>query len=268
MKIAIRGSSAMHSHWQKQGTEPLFPGLLWSRPETKTTAGKLLIIGGTGQEFAGVAEAYTASAKAGAGSVRALLPISLQKTISKLFPEVEYGPATPSGSFAVSALAEFLAAAAWSEGVLIAGDTGNNSETTRLFEAFLHKYSGQLSLCGDSIDMLLNNPSQLLEREATTLVLSFTQLQKLAVASHFDQAFTSDMGLLRLVEVLHDFNKLHQGHLVVQYDHTVAVAVDGRVSTTERSDNPSANTLAAHAAVWWLQNPSDPYAALTTSIFI
>ncbi len=258
----------MHSHWQKQGTEPLFPGLLWSRPETKATAGKLLIIGGTGQEFAGVAEAYTASAKAGAGSVRALLPTSLQKTIAKLFPEVEYGPATPSGSFAVSALAELLAAAAWSDGALIAGDTGNNSETTRLLEAFLQKYSGQLTLCGDSIDMLMSSPSQLLERAESTLVLSFAQLQKLAGASHFDQAFTSDMGLLRLVEVVHDFNKLHQAHLVVRYENSVVVAADGRVSTTDRPDDPTANALAAHAAVWWLQNPSDPYAALTTSVLI
>lgn len=256
----------MHSHWQKQGPEPLFPNLVWSRPETKATAGKLLIIGGTGQGFAGTAEAYQAAEKAGIGSVRVMLPHSLARTVGRLFPGAEFIPSTPSGSFAVSALAELLDASSWAEGVLIAADTGHNSETSQLLETLLTKYTGQLTLCGDSIDTFMANPDQVLERPKTTLVLTFDQLQKLAVATRHHEAFTSDMGLLLLVERLHDFNKLHQAHLIVTYEDTVAVAADGRISTTDRADHPGTNTLAADAATWWLQNPADPYAALTTAM--
>jgi hypothetical protein len=256
----------MHSHWQKQGKEPLFPNLVWSRPETKVTAGKLLIIGGTGQGFAGAAEAYQEAEKAGIGSTRVILPHSLERTVGRLFPGAEFVPSTPSGSFAVSALAELLAAATWAEGAMIAADTGNNSETTQLFESFLAKYPGQLTLAGDSIDTLMATPGQLLDRSETTLVLTLDQLQKLAVTSHHHEAFTSDMGLLLLVERLLTFNKLHPAHLIVTYEDTVAVTADGHISTTDRADRPGTNALAAHAATWWLQTPADPYAALTTSV--
>lgn len=257
----------MHSHWQKQGSEPLFSNLVWSRPETKATAGKLLIIGGTGQSFAGVAEAYQQAEKAGIGSVRVLLPHSLERIVGKLFPAAEFVPATPSGSFAVSALAEFLAAAMWAEGVLVAADTGNNSETTRLFEAFIEKYTGQLTLVGNGIDTLMATPAHILDRSATTLVLTLEQLQKIAVAVHHTEAFTSDMGVLMLVERLGAFNKLHAAHLVVTYQNIVAVAADGHISTTDREDQPSPNMLAAHAATWWLQTPTTSYEALTTAVY-
>lgn len=256
----------MHSHWQKQAKDPLFPDLVWARPETKKTAGRLLIIGGTGQEFAGVAEAYQQAEKAGIGVARVILPHSLERTVGKLFPAAEFAPSNPSGSFAVSTLAEILAASTWSEGLLIAGDTGNNSETTQLFERFLAKYTGQLTLCGDVVDVLLANPLQILDRPSTTLVIFLEQLQKLAVAAHYHEAFTSDMGLLQLVERLHGFNKLHAAHLVVPYENAVAVAVDGHISTTDRPDHPSTNYLAAHVATWWLQNPTKPYESLTTAI--
>ena len=59
--------------------------MLWSRPENKKHAGKLLVVGGNAQGFAAAAEGYSYADKAGAGTVRVLLPDSLQKTVSKLF---------------------------------------------------------------------------------------------------------------------------------------------------------------------------------------
>jgi len=255
----------MHSHWQQQGTKPLFPDLLWSRPENKFQAGKLLIIGGTGQGFSGAAEAYAAAEKAGIGTVRVMLPSSLHKTVSKLFPSAEFAPSTPSGSFGMSALAELLDAANWADGVLIAGDTGHNSETTQLLEEFLMKYRAQLTLCGDTIATLAPQQARLLDRSHTTLVLTMAELQKLAGAAHHAVAFTSTMGLVQLVEALHDFNKLHAAHVLVSHDQTAAVAVDGRISTTHIAEQ-STTQLAASAATWWLQTPAKAYEALTTSL--
>jgi len=255
----------VHSHWQQQGHEPLFPDLLWSRPENKFHAGKLLIIGGTGQGFAGAAEAYAAAEKAGIGTVRVMLPSSLHRTVAKLFPAAEFAPSTPSGSFGMSALAELLDAANWADGVLIAGDTGHNSETIQLFEEFLSKYTGQLTLYGDVITTFTPQQARLLDRPQTTLVITLAELQKLAVAAHHTVAFTSSMGLVQLVEALVDFNKLHMAHLLVLNDEAASVAVDGRISTTQIAEQ-SLTLLAAGAATWWLQTPTKPYEALTTSL--
>jgi hypothetical protein len=129
--------------WQRQTADkPLFPDLLWSRPETKRTAGKLLIVGGNAHGFSAAAEAYGAAAKAGIGTARVLLPDSLQKTVGKVFAAGEYAPSTPSGSFSQQALAELLELAQWADGVLLAGDFGRNSETAILLESFAAKYQG------------------------------------------------------------------------------------------------------------------------------
>lgn len=256
----------MHSHWHKQDGNPLFPDLLWSRPENKLHAGKLLIIGGTGQSFAAPAEAYTAAQKAGAGSIRVLLPDSLKRTVGKLFPVAEFAPSTPSGSFGMSSLAEFLDAASWSDGVTITSDTGNNSETAQLLESYYDKYSGQLTFSGSTLSSLTAETAvRILSRPDTTIILSLSELQKLAIAARFTTAFTSDMGLARLVETLHDLYKLHAAHFVVLYENNAVVAVDGHVSTTPvRGQSPT--QLAAQAATWWLQNPTKPFEAITTSL--
>src|SRR5258708_2443063 len=94
------------TYWHKQGSEPLFPDLVWSRPETKQTAGKLLIIGGNVHGFSAVGNAYTEAIKAGIGTVRIILPDVLRKTVSKLLPEADFTASTPSGSFGQKALAD------------------------------------------------------------------------------------------------------------------------------------------------------------------
>lgn len=70
-------------YWHKQTADkPLFPDLLWSRPENASFAGKLLIVGGNLYGFNNPAKAYEESKKAGIGVARVLLPDALQKTFS------------------------------------------------------------------------------------------------------------------------------------------------------------------------------------------
>jgi ADP-dependent NAD(P)H-hydrate dehydratase / NAD(P)H-hydrate epimerase len=184
------------NYWHRQTTDaPLFPDLLWSRPENKLYAGKLLIVGGNAHGFAAAAEGYNYAHKAGIGSGRVLLPDALLKNVSKLFPEAEFAPSTPSGSFASSALGELLPMAHWADGILLAGDLGRNSETAILIESFLRKHSGQVTLTKDAIEYVTAQPTLVADRENTLLVLSFSQLQKLAISLKFSSAFTSDMGL-------------------------------------------------------------------------
>ncbi len=257
------------SYWHRQTPEePLFPDLLWSRPENKRLAGKLLVIGGNTYGFSGAAEAYAEASSAGVGTARVLLPDSLQKTVGRVFAAGEYAPTTPSGSFAQQALAEFIEMAAWSDAIILAGDLGKNSETAVLLEKFIQKYSGQLALVQDSVDYFIKGPSVVLNRQDTLLVLNMPQLQKLAINAKFATAFTSQMDFLRIIDALSEFTKLHSANIILEHNQTVFVAVDGLISTTKKSDADHVIKIAAHAAVWWLQNPSKTYQALTSSVVI
>jgi hypothetical protein len=259
----------MHDYWHKQTVEaPLYPDLLWSRPENKAQAGKLLIAGGNAHGFAAAGDAYAQAAKAGIGTARVLLPDSLQKTVGRVFEAGEYAPSTPSGSFGRRGLAELIAMSAWADAVLLAGDFGRNSETAILLEQFIGKYSGQLTLTKDTADYFTKTPTALLARRNTLLVLSFAQLQKIAVNARFTTAFTFDMDFLRLVEALHEFTQKHQIAVIVKHLQTVFVAVDGQVSTTKLPEDIEIWRVktAARATVWWLQNPAKTFEALATSL--
>src|ERR1700759_1177296 len=148
--------------WLKQTSEPLFPNILWSRPENKRQAGKLLIIGGHKQSFSAVSRAYAAAQKAGAGTIRVVLPLSLQKTLGKSFPEAEFADSTAIGSFSRQALGLFLELSDWAEGVLLAGKFGQNSETAVLLENYVAKFAGQLTLAGDSLEYFYRDAGALM----------------------------------------------------------------------------------------------------------
>lgn len=257
------------SFWHKQTKDkPLFPDLIWNRPENRLHAGKLLIIGGNLHDFKAPADAYGAAMKAGAGTVRVLLPDTLSKTVGAFFPEAEFAKSTPSGSFAVEALAELLSAASWADGVLLAGDFGRNSETAILLEKFIEKYTGQLTLTKDAVDYFVKSPQSILARPNTTLVLSFGQLQPLASVAGFQPPFVFSMGLLKFVDNLNNFTQQHQAHIVTYFEENMCVGVSGQISTTKIDNPPKVWRLktASSASTWWLQNPSKPFDALTTAV--
>ena len=260
---------AATDYWHKQAADkPLFPDLLWSRPENKNLAGKLLIIGGNLHGFGAVGTAYAEAAKAGAGTIRVLLPDALQKTVGKVLPVGEYAPSTPSGSFSQKALAEFLALSEWSDSVLLAGDFGRNSETAILLEKFIDKYEGQLTITQDALNYFIKLPQKLLERENTLLVLSFAQLQKIGTSLGFNPAFTFSMDFLRLIEALHEFTATHKSGIIVRHHDNFIISTAGEVSTTLRPEYDKVWRVqtAAHAAVWWMQNPTKAFEALSASL--
>lgn len=267
----------MREYWYKQTLEkPLFLDLLWSRPENKRTAGKLLIIGGNLHGFAAPAEAYIEAVKAGIGSTRVLLPLSVKKVITPQNPRLQepslmtgYAASTPSGSFSQQALNEFLEHAAWADGVLLAGDFGRNSDTAILLEKFLQKYTAICVLTKDAIDCLNNVPEVFLQRPSTLLVMTVTQLQKIFAQTHQPRAIISNMDLLHLVDALHDFTLQYPASVMIKHFAKMVAASRGQVSTTPNTgDNENSWRVktAAHAAVWWIQNPRKPFDAITTSL--
>jgi hypothetical protein len=255
--------------WHRQSADkPLFPDMQWSRPETKMTAGKLLIIGGNAMGFAAPSLAFTEAEKAGVGTAQLLLPDSLRKVLANPLLPGEFAPSTPSGSFAEKALSECLQLGQWADGVLLAGDLGRNSETAILIEKFLEKHDGQVTLTQDAADYVTSAPSLVLDRPDTTLVISFAQLQKLAVSARFPSAFTFDMDFVRLVDNLHSFTQSYHVNIVTKHFDNIFVAGGGQVSSTKVPSDLKVWRVvtAAHTSVWWLQHPSQTFESLTTAL--
>lgn len=243
--------------WLKQTKQPLFQDLIWSRPENKRQAGKLLIIGGRAESFAAPAKAYAAAEKAGIGALRVILPEASRKTVAKLMPEAEFASSTAGGGFAREALAAWLEAAERSDGVLLAGDLGHNSETTLLLESFGQKYSGALNLVGDAV----------ITGASAVQVITLTQLQKLARQAELTQAITSGMSLHNLAQVLAGWTVEAKLALITTHEEQIVTAVCGQVSTTPFKNRPDFVELAAYASVWHLQNPTKTFEALTTAAY-
>lgn len=256
--------------WQKQEAgKPLFPQLLWSRPENRQAAGKLLIVGGNLHSFLAPAEAYTETITAGIGMSRVLLPSAIQKVVGPSIENGEFAASTPSGSFSQRALVELLDWCKWADGILFAGDLGRNSETAIMVEKFLQKCEAPTVITKDAIDYVVSLPRAALERPNTTLVPSFSQLQRLGVAAKFERPLTFSMDMLHLIEWLHIFTEKYAPHLIVKHLDRIFVAVNGEVSSTKLAQDLPVWRLktAAHAAVWWVQHPSKPFEACTMAVY-
>lgn len=257
------------SYWKKQTFEsPLFPDIEWSKPEQRSFAGKLAIIGGNKLGFAGVAEAYSVATAAGVGQVKVLLPDVLRKTIPKVMTDALFAPTNPSGSLSKDAAADIAALSAWAEGILLIGDAGRSSETAILYEQFLQDYQGPLTITRDAVDLVKNNAQALVDRPKTLLIVSFAQLQKLFQSVYYPKVLTFSMQLTNLVEALHKFTITYPVTIAVLHKDTFIVAHDGEVITTPW-DNPMTiwrGNTAAKAATYWLWSPSKPLHATATAI--
>lgn len=261
----------MHPYWHKQAAEtPLYPDIAWSKPEQRSRAGKLGIVGGNKLGFAGVAESYGVAMQAGVGEARVLLPDTLRKTIPTTITDTVFGHSNPSGGLAQESASELHALGQWANGVLLIGDAGRNSETAILYENFLHDYSGPLTITRDAIDLIKNSAPTLVERPNTLLVASFAQIQKLFQAVYYPKILTFSMQLTQLVEALHKFTITYPVGIAVLHKDYLVVAHAGEITTTEWQ-NPMAiwrGSVATKAACYWLWNPASPLQAVTASLFM
>lgn len=249
--------------WSKQTKDkPLFEDLLWSRPENKRYAGKLLVVGGNLHGFSAPANAYSAALKAGIGTVRVILPDKLAKTVGKLIPEAQFAPSTLSGSFARPSLAKLLEEAKWADGALLAGDFGRNSETAVLLEGFIDKYDGLLSITDDAIDYFIAHSDKLMGRYNFVITTDVARLQKLVKPI----LIKHDDNLMTVVGKLHEITQVNKASIVTFFAGQIMVASGGQVSTTPAKD-VNLVELAAYASVWWLQNPEKTFEALTIAAF-
>lgn len=257
------------SYWLKQtATKPLFPDIAWSKPEQRSQAGKLGIIGGNKLGFAGAAEAYSVATQTGVGAVRVILPDVLKKTIPASMTDALFAPTNASGSLSADAKGSLQTLAQWADGILLIGDAGRSSETAILYEQFIHDYTGPLTITRDAVDLVKNSAPLLVDRSNTLLIVSFAQLQKLFQSVYYPKVLTFSMQLSNLVEALHKFTITYPVTLAVLHKDTFIIARDGTVVTMPW-ENPMAiwrGGTATKAAAYWLWSPTKPLEATATSI--
>ena len=258
-----------HTYWRKQtSSNPLFPDIEWSKPEQKSRAGKLGIIGGNKLGFVSVAEAYGTALNAGVGEVRVLLPDVLRKTIPPTITDTIFSATNPSGSLARAASTDMQVLGHWADAVLMIGDAGRNSETAILYEDFLREYTGPLTLTRDAVDLIKNSSAAIVERPNTLLVVSFAQLQKLFQSVYYPKMLTFSMQLTGVVEAVHKFTTTYPVAIMVLHKEYLIAAHDGEVTTSEW-ENPMAiwrGQVATTAAAYWLWNGSKVLEAATDSL--
>lgn len=259
----------MLSYWKQQNEkEPLFPDILWSKPEQKNIAGKLGIVGGNSLGFAAVANAYKAASDAGIGEVKLVLPESLKKSLGSL-PGVEFAPTNPSGSLGKDALPQLKALNKETDGLLLIGDAGRNNETQTLYETFLREVSNHpITISRDAIDLLMGVMNEIVIRDNILLVLSFSQLQKIFQAVYYPIVLIHSMQNTKLVEALHKFTISNQVSIVVFHDDLLIIASRGEVVSsqfTHPTDIWQGKT-AAQIACWFTWNPLRPLEAAATAI--
>jgi NAD(P)H-hydrate repair Nnr-like enzyme with NAD(P)H-hydrate dehydratase domain len=256
----------MDTNWLKQTDKPLFPDLIWSRPQRKTQAGHLLIIGGHSNGFDTIAKIYTAAIEAGVGEIKVALPDRLRKLLAGLIETAIFVPSTPSGSIGEKALADLLTYTDWGD-LTILCQLGTNSETALLTARFINRYRQKLVLMDDMLHTLSADIDTLIKRPNTLWVVSSGELKSLVQHSKTDLFFKNEMGLMPFVKGLDKLSKTTKQPVVSVYEKTVVVAADNRVTTTECSKKPDIQALGAWCSVWWLQQPDKLLESLTTAVF-
>lgn len=248
--------------------KPHFEQMLWSKPETKALAGKLLIIGGNKFGINAPSEAYGLALKSGAGEVRAVLPDSTKKLFGGAAPQgIEFAKSAPSGSFSKDSITELLAYIDWADLVLLAGDFSRSSETGILIEDLLTKTDKNYVLTRDALDYFAKNGNILLNRPNTTVVASFAQLQSLLASAKYPIALTFGMPNNILIEFLDAVGKKYVANIVSARHNYIYTVSEGRLCVTDCKKEIDSWRLSAavKASVWLMQNPTKAFEALATS---
>ena len=258
----------MIEYWQKQTSKsPLYPDVLWSRPESKTGAGKLAIVGGNAFGFSAPGIAYNESLASGVGITKVVMPQAVQKTVKLVLPDADFAPSNRSGSFSKQALAQMIEVAYWSDGTILAGDFGRNSETAVLLETFVEKYDGLLTLTQDAVDYFKETPKLIVDRQQTFIALSLAQLQRLFIATPHITPITYSMSIQQLVDALRGYTEIHPATIATKLNDIIFVASGGNVVSQKYEEKTWRVIVATRGSVFWLQNPGTPLKAIVSSLY-
>jgi NAD(P)H-hydrate repair Nnr-like enzyme with NAD(P)H-hydrate dehydratase domain len=252
----------------KQTDQPLFPDILWNRPLSRHTSGRLLLVGGHSGGFNMIQSVYQFSVAAGIGQCSVVLPDVLRPILAGA-PDSHFAPSTQSGSLGKGALALILDMAQEHDAVMLGPDLSANSETTVLAEHLLTSLTRPVILLGDSLIAARYQPEQLLNSPHHLVVADITEVLKLASAKRVPLPISHPDSVLNKLEIIKAITKhssvswmIHGRELIVSDGYNISLTPT--VSEMEFFRPASA----AIAAVFYLQHPKSPFKALTAAAYI
>lgn len=134
-------------------------------------------------------------------------------------------------------------------------------------EHYLEKNVSLLSLAGDAISIICDNPGLILDNDRLCLILDLNQLQKLLLNIRFPMAARSQMTIFQMAELLHSLTLNYPWSLITEHENLFFVAYGGQVSATGRG-NTTLATAGVTASVWRLQQPTKPFKAESSGIYV
>jgi hypothetical protein len=259
------------SYWQKQEATPLFPDILWNKPEQRAKAGNLAIIGGNLQIFFAPALATATAENLKLNGIRTILPKSLEGKLPKN-PYVIFAPSTDSGSFSSSAEEILNAVNDWADQLLIVGDLSKNAETTQVLEKILENSEKPALITRDAVDLVINSAEDLIERPLT-LFLTLPQLQSLLKNLFYPRPLFLTQPFLQILETIHKFTLTYPNLTIITFAHGYyLVAKDGKITTTKLENTPYnpislwSGELATKISAYQIWNPNHSLESATTAV--
>lgn len=257
-----------YDYWQKNSNLKLFRDLSWNIPEQKT--GTFNIIGGNASSFSSIVHAGEYLAKSfPIKKLNVLLPETLKSKVPP-FPDINFLPATESGSFDKSPLLnDFVASADFS---VFIGDLSKNSATCVAVSNSIKNSNKPVLLTRDSIDLVAPEMSNLCERDNLFLVGSLAQIQKIFRSVYYPKVLLLSMPILPVIEALHKFTLSYPVTILTFHADQIIVATGGKIVTTpieKTAFTPIslwAGNLAINIAANNYYSPSHPLEATTFSI--
>jgi hypothetical protein len=258
--------SANIPDFTRQGAEPLYPKVLFSRPVTRAGGGCLLIIGGYAGEFVAPTNVYGLSAAAGAGECRVALPATLAKVVGDV-PGVAYVAASPSGSLGSEALGRLLELSETADALSVGASLSNNSHTAILLERLLAEVERPIIAYGDALAILQRQPKLLTDRTDALIILSMTDVYKLCTKLGVP-ARLKDGGLINKLEVIQELAAATKCDFAV-CDGDIITAAAGQLTVTKVAGLEALPAAYwAVLGVWWQQNPTRRAEGLVTGAWV
>ena len=226
-------------YWQvinaSKARQYAFPEIDWQRPEQKSLAGKIAVIGGNENSFAPIIKFASIAKGAGIDQVKAILPTALSAKINpavKAEGLVFVGDKKAQG-FEASAIASVKQELVGLDYAVWAGEMGRSQGAKEFLRDMISDSGREALLTRDAVDLALEGAEKWLEQDDMLLILSLAQLKKLAQAIYYPKMLNLTMPLNQIVEFLHKFT--------LSYPVKIILLAAGQLNVAQNGDVRSVN---------------------------
>jgi Cdc6-like AAA superfamily ATPase len=217
----------------QENLKPLYPDLIWAKPENRNNAGKILLIGGNEYDFKNIASIYEYLLTAKVGSIKIIFPDILKKEIKVDSDVGIFLPSNRSGSFSQKALAELMDYSSWPDSIILGGDFGKNAETRLLFERFLDKTKQpKIVFVNDSAPFI----PQTISNNLNIIIQPLPIIQKFFLSITHQTTLNLQDNPNQIYQKLIELNKIYNQPLVSLLDDNIIFIYNQKIVITKLSN--------------------------------